>query len=188
MKAAAWDGGWRRWGRAAAPAMAVLCLACVAARSRGYPLYPSTVGRLDETRVAQLGGYVRLVDGQVVSALGTQFELLPGCHVIGTPSLWVGSTLTGRGAVRANTGELTFALPMKAGYHYTIEVVVSPGLNGRRFTHVVSAFEQDPQGTKTRTFKRAKSSGTIETCQEEADEQSPPGAEDQQVPDAGASR
>jgi hypothetical protein len=182
------DGGLRQWIRAAALAMAALGLACVTARSRGYPLYPSTTGRLDETRVARLGGYVHFVDGQDISALGGQFELLPGCHVIGTPALWGGSTLTGRGTVRAHTGEVTFALPMKAGYQYTVEVVIYPGLNGGRYTHVVRAFEQDAQGAKTRTFKRAPSSSTIEACRDEADEESPPGAEDQEVPDGGASR
>jgi hypothetical protein len=87
--------------------MVSLALACVGTPSRGYPLYPSDTGRRDESEVALLGGYVQFVDGQDVGSHGGLFEVLPGCHVIGTPSRWLASSPTGTGAVTASTGKVT---------------------------------------------------------------------------------
>lgn len=67
--------------------LAVTILGCIAGEGRGYPLYPTTdAGPMAPSRVARLAGYVRFVDGVDVSEHGTTFELLPGCHLVGTPS------------------------------------------------------------------------------------------------------
>jgi hypothetical protein len=63
-------------------------LGCIKTQTRGVPLYPQTEPLPDVSRVALLSGYVRSVDGQNVSARGSVFELLPGCHVVRTPESW----------------------------------------------------------------------------------------------------
>jgi hypothetical protein len=155
----------RRSLRWVAPAMAGLGLGCLAP-SRGYPLYPASDGaRPDESRVAQLQGYVRYVDGAVVSPHGASFEVLPGCHLIGTPSTWGDATTGNTAAVIVTTGKVTFALPMKSGYRYTVRVELgaTTGLSG---TATIKAYESDALGTTTRTFEPA--SGTVDstTCEE----------------------
>jgi hypothetical protein len=151
-----------------------LGLACIATSSRGLPLYPSTGERPDETKVAQLSGYVRFVDEQDVSSRAKLFELRPGCHVVGTPSKWIGSTLTGTGDVSATTGQVTFALPMRAGYQYSVEVLLPP-MSGPTTLLQVKAFESDMRGTRTRIFERARSESDLEACRDEAGEELPAG-------------
>jgi hypothetical protein len=150
-------------------AMASVALACVGTPSRGYPLYPSDGARRDITEVAQLGGYVRFVDGQDVGAHGKLFEVPPGCHVIATPSRWMGVSPTGTGAVTATTGKVTFALPMKAGHQYSVELLVRP-ITGPTTTIEIKAFERDGRGTMTRTFSYAKSRADLVSCHKEADD------------------
>ena len=154
----------RRCLRWVAPAMASLGLGCLASPSRGYPLYPSSDGaRPDESRVAQVDGYVRYVDGADVSPHGESFEVLPGCHIVGTPSTWGDATTNNTAAVIVPTGKVTFALPMKAGYRYTVKVELG-ATSGPTGTSVIKAYESDGHGT-TRTFGPA--SGTVDptTCE-----------------------
>lgn len=58
-------------------------------RPRGYPLHGDA--NLPLSAVARLHGYVEQVDGEPVTQHGHLFELLPGCHVLGTPRTWGGS-------------------------------------------------------------------------------------------------
>jgi hypothetical protein len=150
-----------------APAIASLALGCLASPSRGYPLYPSSDGaRPSESQVAELDGYVRFVDGANVSPHGASFELLPGCHVVGTPSTWGDSTTTNTAAVIVTTGKLTFALPMKPGYRYQVKVELGP-TSGRNGSAATTAYERDDRGTITRTFAPARGSVDPTTCEEE---------------------
>ncbi|HZU85184.1 MAG TPA: hypothetical protein VE987_19765, partial [Polyangiaceae bacterium] len=88
---------------------------CIGGPSRGYALYAAEGRRPDPSEVARLSGYVRFVDGRDVSSYGASFELLPGCHVIGTRSTW-GSDVSGSATgMIVSTGTWTFALPMRAG-------------------------------------------------------------------------
>ncbi|HVV51964.1 MAG TPA: hypothetical protein VHO06_20005 [Polyangia bacterium] len=112
------------------PASGLLLLAllggagCIMETERGVPLYdlPARPG-LDQ--VAPLGGYVAAVDGRDVSELGGAFELLPGCHVVTTPTHW------GNGGrydpVTANVSALELPIAMVAGRHY---LVVSSNTHG----------------------------------------------------------
>jgi predicted outer membrane repeat protein len=94
---------------------------CIAGSERGYPLYPVADVRPDANAVAHIGGYVRFVDGVDVSAHGTSFEVLPGCHLIGTPSRW-GNVTANSGGVIATTGKIDFVLLTRPGQSYTIAV------------------------------------------------------------------
>jgi hypothetical protein len=157
---------WRRSLRRVAPAVASIGLGCLASPSRGYPLYPSSDGaRPDESRVAQLEGYVRYVDGANVSPHGESFEVQPGCHIVGTPSTWGDATMGNTAAVIVTTGKVTFALPMKPGYRYTVRVELGPS-SGRNGTAAIEAYESDGRGTTTRTF--GPTNGTVDpaTCEQ----------------------
>jgi hypothetical protein len=132
---------------------------------RPYRLYPPAPQPLAPERVSTLEGHVQFVDDKDVSSLGGYFELLPGCHVIGTPS-HLGVPSPGRTAVSwVTTGEWTFALPMKAGYQYRIEVIM-PSV--RTVPLKVKGYESDLRGNQTRTFERATSPNDIEACRQEA--------------------
>jgi hypothetical protein len=137
-------------------------------------LYGTERGRPDVREVARLAGYVQYVDGRDVSAYGGSFELLPGCHVIGTPSEW-GSAKDNTAAVRATTGKQIFALPMKAGCAYDVELEV-PEMTGPTGTIAIRAYERDARGEKTRTFARATSDGDLEACEREGGK--PPSGEE----------
>jgi hypothetical protein len=136
--------------------------ACLAPHERGEALYPATGPRPRREEVAQLGGYVRLVDDQQVTE-GRSFELLPGCHIVGTPARWgrVGDS----GGVLVDTGHRTFALVMKPGHRYLVEVSVNM-MGGSTGSAVVQATEEDPQGKRTQVIGPAKTTADIEACKE----------------------
>ena len=131
--------------------------------ARPYRLYPLAPQPLGPEQVSTLAGHVQFVDDKDVSSLGGYFELLPGCHVIGTPSRgWVPY---GKSGTVAPTGRLTFALPMKAGHQYRIEVRTGVAPMWRI---TVKGYEGDLRGNKTREFEQTTSPKDIEACKEEA--------------------
>ncbi|MGB8294578.1 MAG: hypothetical protein WCG85_04060 [Polyangia bacterium] len=145
-----------------------LSAACV---SGGGPLpdrlYPPGPQPLGPQQVSTLAGYVQFVDDKDVSSLSGYFELLPGCHIIGTPSR-MGVPTPGRTSVGTlTTGRWTFALPMRAGHEYRIENKDS-GMMGPRGRFTIKAYESDLRGNKTREFEHAASPKDIEGCKEEA--------------------
>jgi len=105
---------------------------------------------------------VQTVDDRDVSSLGGYFELLPGCHVIDVPSLYL---VVGRSqAVGATTARWTFAVPMRAGHHYQFQI------GGGKVPMMTGHFieERDLRSNKTREFEHAASPKDIEACKEEA--------------------
>ena len=117
--------------------------------------------------MALLIGYVRDVDGKDVSAHGKSFELLPGCHIVGTPSKW--GTMDSTAGVVITTGPHQFAIPMKAGHSYSIEVgSSSPFLTAPTSPAYLSAREMDAGGTTTRRFAPAESPQDLRDCLKEA--------------------
>ena len=146
--------------------LVVTILGCIAGEGRGYPLYPTTgAGPMDPSRVVRLAGYVRFVDGVDVSEHGTRFELLPGCHLIGTPSRWGSASMSG--GVAVSTGTLTFALPMKAGHQYAVSVETSlAGGGGPTQPAFVRAYERDASGAVTETFAPASSQSDVQRCRD----------------------
>jgi hypothetical protein len=126
------------------------------------PLYPGE--RLGAGQVATLGGYVAHVDGRDVGTLGGAFELLPGCHVVATPTHWGGGN--SYGGVAATTGVVTFAVPMVAGNHYLV-ITESGGGNSAPTAQVtVRVDESNPGGDFVRSFERVKSSAEVEACRQ----------------------
>jgi hypothetical protein len=130
-------------------------------------LYPPAPQPLGPEQVSTLAGYVEFVDGKDVSSLGGYFELLPGCHVIGTPSHWSEQSPGGNAVVTATTGRWTFALPMKAGHQYRIEVRAGT-VTASTVPLTIKGYESDLRGTETRQFERATSPNDIEACYKEA--------------------
>ena len=136
---------------------------CVTMDAPAVPLYDAA-NRPGPDQVATLGGYVAWVDGRDVSKLGGAFELLPGCHIVTTPTRWGGDNTTG--AVSATTGAVPFAVPMVASHHYL--VVIVDNLRGAPTGRVtVQVTETDAAGGSVRAIAPASSSGEIEACRRE---------------------
>lgn len=150
----------RRGGYRAALAVANLGLGCVSSGPvRGSPLYAGAPLPLD--RVATLTGYVAEVDGQDVTPLLPPFELLPGCHVVFTPEQWgsVGPTTT----VTSQTGKRAFALTMRAGHFYKIEVITGEQTTISGTLHI-RGFESDVAGEQTRVFEMVTDPTELDAC------------------------
>ena len=145
-------------------ALALSAASCLSgAGVRPDRLYPPAPQPLAPEQVSTLTGHVQFVDDKDVSSLSGYFELLPGCHVIGTPSR--GWAPYGKSGTVAPTGRLTFALPMRAGHQYRIEVRTGV-VPMWRIT--VKGYESDLRGNKTREFEPTTSPKDIEACKEEA--------------------
>jgi len=148
-------------------ALALSAAACISGgEPRRVRLYPASEEPSPQ-ELATLSGFVRFVDDRDVSELIGPFELLPGCHVIGTPLEWTGRAPDGGPGAVATTGRWTFALPMRAGHHYRIEVITGP-LTAPVGTLTIKGFEEDLAGNTTREFERAKSPADIEACMTQA--------------------
>ncbi len=139
---------------------------CVHGEEQYYALYLRTEQRLPKEQLARLSGYVNFIDEEDVSSYGTSFELLPGCHLVGTPSKW-GKAEMNSGGIIADTGRWTFALPMRAGYQYSVEVKAEQS-NGPNFRLQVRAFEHDARGTTTREFAPPRNADDVQACRQEA--------------------
>ncbi len=115
-----------------------VCGCGVGSRTRGHPLH----GRANEplSAIARLHGYVEQVDGENVTQHGHLFELLPGCHVVGTPRTWGGSGPDA--SATAETGHLRFVIRMRAGHDYEVRVMVSDALHRIE----IETIEKDPTG------------------------------------------
>ncbi len=89
------------------------------------------------------------------------FELLPGCHIVYTPERW-GSVTAGVTAT-AQTGKRPFALPMRAGHFYKIEVLtqVQTSISG---SLEIKGFETDAAGQQTRVFTAVTDAAELEAC------------------------
>jgi hypothetical protein len=134
---------------------------------RPYRLYSPGPQPLAPEQVSTLTGYVQFVDDKDVSSLGGYFELLPGCHAIGTPSRG-GVPTPGRTSVGTfDTGRLNFALPMRAGHQYRIENK-DTGMMGPRWRFAIRGYESDLRGNQTREFERVTSQKDVEVCKQEA--------------------
>jgi hypothetical protein len=150
-------------------ALALSAASCLSGTGvRPYRLYPPAPQPLAPQQISTLTGYVQFVDDKDVSSFGGYFELLPGCHVIGTPSR-TGVPTPGRTSVGTfTTGRWTFALPMKAGHQYRIEVSTGV-MTGSLVRIAIKAYESDLRGNKTREFEHAASPKDVQACKEEAD-------------------
>lgn len=135
---------------------------CIHQGERGTPLYDSSAP-LERDRVAMLSGHVQYVDGKDVSSLASPYELLPGCHVVGTPATWGASSFNG--AVTAQTGTIWFAIPMQAGRRYSVRVDV-PHMTGPTGTLTIAAHEQDAEGNGVGMFGPASSEEDLAGCGE----------------------
>jgi hypothetical protein len=154
---------------------AAACLSGAGVRPyRLYPPAPQALGPEQVSTLALIGGGTGVTRGQIgltgtqfvddkdVSSLGGYFELLPGCHIITTPTPpW---SRYGGGAIAARW---TFALPMRPGHQYRIEVRPgAPMWSTGRFT--IQGYESDLRGKQTREFEPATSPKDIEACNKEA--------------------
>jgi hypothetical protein len=154
------------WCRAAVK-IAILALsmsACGAAgQRRGTPLYAEPAQPLPRSEVALLSGYVAGVDGKELGEdlAGSVLELLPGCHVVRTPPDWTRHEMDGVAMVE--TGVLAFALPMRGGHSYEVEVQLGSESTETGTASVV-AKETDAQGARTQTFEPTRDEEALQDC------------------------
>jgi hypothetical protein len=139
--------------------------ACITGTRRGYPLYPNPP-LMEQQGVAFLTGYVHDVDGKDVSQHGRSFDLLPGCHIVGTPVK--GGNMDPTAGVVITTGSRKFAIPMKAAHSYVIEVGSSGPVNGLAGPIYLLGREIDEAGKTTRRFVPAESLQDVQDCMKEA--------------------
>lgn len=106
---------------------------------------------------------MRLVDGQDVSSLDTPFELLPGCHVVTTPTQWIAQDSSGL-LVLAQLPEYQIPLPMKPAHYYQVEVATArETLQGARYVYV-RALERDTHGQITGDYRPVAGNVDPGTC------------------------
>ena len=139
----------------------LLLVGCLAGHGRGYALYAATGTPRTPEEVAQLTGYVEKVDGTDVTEHGHSFEVLPGCHLIVTPQSW--GRVSESGGVTWKTGHMTFALPMKAGRQYLVEVQAQT-VGGASAGGRIVALAKDMNGTVTQEFGPAIGTIDLSTC------------------------
>lgn len=114
------------------------------------PWYLPTEPAPAQEQLAHLAGYVQVVDGRDVSSLGTSFDLLPGYHVVQTPSRWAHTELN-VGGMYCITGRLSYTIQMRAGYWYVGQVDMEK-TGGDTYKCRVRVYENDGQGRATQTF------------------------------------
>lgn len=146
-----------------ASCLATLAAACVSSGdSRGTALYPQSGGApLAREQLATLSGHVAEVDGVDVTSLVPPYELLPGCHVVRTPERWgaVGTDMS----MAAQTGMLPFALTMRAGHSYMVEVrtqmqtTIAGSLE-------IRAVESNATGEQTSVFAVERDPAVLDRC------------------------
>ena len=137
---------------------------------RPYRLYPPAPKPLSSEQVSTLTlGFVvatgmgaQIVDDKDVSSLGGYFKLLPGCHVISTPT-----PPGGKNHPTAIQPRWTFALPMRAGHQYLIERRTGGTMSPTGW-FTIKGYESDLRGNKTREFEHIESPKDIESCYKEA--------------------
>jgi hypothetical protein len=149
--------------RRAVTTVAALALvtSCLTGTSRGHALYPATDPPPKREEVARLAGYVEHVDGQEVASLGSSFELLPGCHIVQTPSEW--GSFGSVGGVIVKTGHLVFALPMQAAHQYVIAIRTTY-TSGPVGNAAIEATETDLEGNIIHVFSPARSAAEEDAC------------------------
>lgn len=151
-----------RWIRGALVTAWVVLPACVSGvPSRGYALYPDAEHPRPRNEIARLVGPIRRVDDRDVSGLGSTFDLLPGCHVVKLKETWGDSS--GDMAVTAQLGDVYYAIPMKAGHNYVIEIRTGHFTSNTGELRI-EAREQNAQGDKTQEFPRATTVQELEAC------------------------
>ncbi len=156
----------RGWGGVAS----FLLAGCLAGHGRGYPLYANSGAPRNPDEVAQLTGYVQKVDGQDVTEHGPPFEVLPGCHIVVTPQSW--GKVSDVGGIVWKTGHLTFALPMKAGRQYLVEVQAAK-VGGVTAGGRVVALEKDMTGSVTQELAPITTQQEVAACRAAADPPQP---------------
>jgi hypothetical protein len=129
---------------------------------RGHPLYSAIDPPPERDEVARLVGAVQYVDGQKVSSFGNTFELLPGCHVVVTQRNW-GRTEGAFVATVVPTGRSSFAIPMRAGYEYVVDVEVIDQSDPQGAAQYF-AYERAPDGNTSRRFPAAQSEREVVDC------------------------
>ena len=133
-----------------------------------HPLYEGAPR--PSTEVARLSGPIAKVDGVDVSELGGIFALLPGCHIVQLRAR-IGEG-TGTGAWTEEIGRVVYAIAMRAGRVYVIDVELKAGGSASSVGNAgiggikLRAVEQDAEGKVVAKLSKARTKADIEKCRE----------------------
>jgi hypothetical protein len=173
-----------------ASVLVAIVAACGHFQPTSQPLYPGPSRPAGE--VARLSGPIAKVDGVDVSRLGGSFDLLPGCHVVELKRK-VGEGSVG-GAWSADLGHVTYALRMRAGQSYEINIRLQAGNsasvgNATVGAASVEAVERDASGKTVANLLPARQATDIDACQRWDEEQTKQAsaADGEETPDAASS-
>jgi hypothetical protein len=149
-------------GARALLAGALLLTGCIVRAGEPRPLYPNPEQPRDPGQVARLLGPVGNIDGTDVSRMGKSFALAPGCHFVKLPKKVADASSTVREGLVAYYPDWTYALKMKAGHAYEVDVRVDNN-TGPTPILAVQMWERDLGAGRT-PIAPASSDDEIEAC------------------------
>lgn len=117
---------------------------CFGGAQSAYPLYQSE-NPPSAAETATLSGPIETVDGNRVVKYGSSFALRAGCHDVTNQRTWGGAD--NNSATMAHLPGLNFAVPMRGGYSYVLEIAGGTEDVGITLT------ERDAQGKVTQQFE-----------------------------------
>lgn len=140
--------------------------ACIASGAE-RTMSPPAENAAAEYHPPTLEGYVAHVDGRMV--LQTHpVELAPGCHLLQTPFVYTPPESLSLNRIERSivTGRRLFAVPMRAGYRYIVEVEPSSSA----ISPNIVAYELDANDYKTRVFHPITDDRAAGACGESTSE------------------
>jgi hypothetical protein len=140
---------------------ALAACGCVHAPSAPtYRLYDASLVLAPAGSAAHLFGPIASVDDRDVRNLGDGFELLPGCHVVGT----LGDAVSRYQLIYGHRWAASFALHVKAGHTYIVRPAPVSMLTWRPTINGMYAEEIDDHGFAVRFVAPEHSGGEAASC------------------------
>jgi hypothetical protein len=147
-------------------ALAIMALATACISSPTNSMTPAAVAdtAMAPDQPPQLDGYVANVDGKVVPQ-NRAVDLSPGCHLVGTPMVFkLPETLSFNRPEQQTivTGRRLFAVTMKAGHRYTVQVETWSSA----ILPDIGLYEWDADGKTTNVFRPVAENRGANGCRE----------------------
>ena len=145
-------------------AATLLVPACIVHEGEPHPLYTTNEPPRPPDQTAKLFGPIKTVDGEDVSKQGQSFTLLPGCHVVRLLEKVGHIDSHNGGGFIGTLGHTTFALRMKAGHTYEIDLGNNTGTMRPLNQMTIQAWERAADGSGATSIPPVKSGNEIDAC------------------------